>query len=41
MSRTDLIEVNDRATDALLLSAPLGNASEPVLVATLVNWLTG
>ena len=36
MSRTDLIEVNERATDALLLSAPL-DASHPVLVATLVH----
>jgi len=35
-SRSDLIEVNDRATDALLLNAPL-DASQPVLVATLVN----
>lgn len=34
--RSDLIEVNDRATDALLLNAPL-DASQPVLVATLVN----
>ena len=36
MSRTDLIEVNERATDALLLNAPL-DPSQPVLVATLVN----
>ncbi|PJI98614.1 hypothetical protein CLU85_3442 [Acidovorax sp. 69] len=36
VSRSDLIEVNDRATDALLLNAPL-DASQPVLVATLVN----
>jgi TolB-like protein len=36
MSRTDLIEVNERATDALLLGAPL-DASQPVLVASLVN----
>ena len=36
MSRTDLIEFNERATDALLLSAPL-DPSQPVLVATLVN----
>ena len=35
-SRVDLIEVNERATDALLLNAPL-DASQPVLVATLVN----
>ena len=34
--RTDLIEVNERATDALLLHAVL-DASQPVLVATLVN----
>lgn len=36
VSRSDLIEVNDRATDALLLNAPL-DGSQPVLVATLVN----
>lgn len=35
-SRSDLIEVNDRAVDALLLNAPL-DVSQPVLVATLVN----
>ena len=35
-SRTNLIEANDRATDALLQHAPL-DASQPVLVATLVN----
>lgn len=35
-SRVDLIEVNERATDALLLNAPL-DASQPVLVATLVH----
>ena len=34
--RTDLIEVNERATDALLLHAVL-DANQPVLVATLVN----
>ncbi len=34
--RTDLIEANQRATDALLLHAPL-DAGQPVLVATLVN----
>ena len=34
MSRTDLIEVNERATDALLLSAPL-DASQPVISPTL------
>lgn len=34
--RTDLIERNDRATDALLLDARL-DARQPVLVATLVN----
>ena len=36
VSRTDLIETNDRATDALLLNAPL-DARQPVLVASLVN----
>ena len=36
MSRTDLIEVNERATDALLLNAAL-DAGQPLLVATLVN----
>lgn len=35
-SRTDLIEVNERAADALLLNAKL-DASQPLLVATLVN----
>lgn len=35
-ARTDLIEVNERATDALLLHAVL-DANQPVLVATLVN----
>lgn len=35
-SRVDLIEVNQRATDVLLLNAPL-DASQPVLVATLVH----
>lgn len=36
VSRVDLIEANERAADALLLSVPL-DASQPVLVATLVN----
>ena len=35
-SRTNLIEVNERAADALLAYAPL-DAQQPVLVATLVN----
>lgn len=34
--RADLIDVNERATDALLLHAVL-DANQPVLVATLVN----
>lgn len=36
LSRSDLIETNERAADALLQYAPL-DASQPVLVATLVN----
>ena len=36
MSRTDLIEVNERATDALLVNVAL-DAGQPLLVATLVN----
>ena len=36
MSRTNLIETNERATDALLQYAPL-DANQPVLVATLVS----
>ena len=36
LSRVNLIEVNERAVDALLLNAPL-DASQPVLVASLVN----
>lgn len=36
VSRSDLIETNERATDALLQLAPL-DARQPVLVATLVN----
>lgn len=35
-SRTNLIEVNERAADALLAYAPL-DAQQPVLAATLVN----
>lgn len=35
-ARTNLIEVNERAADALLQTAPL-DARQPVLVATLVN----
>lgn len=35
-SRSNLIEVNERAADTLLQTAPL-DASKPVLVATLVN----
>lgn len=35
-SRNNLIEANERATDALLQTAPL-DARQPVLVATLVN----
>ncbi|MBY0409533.1 MAG: hypothetical protein K2Q97_05245 [Burkholderiaceae bacterium] len=36
LSRVNLIEVNERAVDALLLNAPL-DPSQPVLVASLVN----
>lgn len=36
VSRTDLIDVNERATDALLLNAAL-DAGQPLLVASLVN----
>jgi hypothetical protein len=36
ISRSNLIELNERATDALLQTAPL-DANQPVLVATLVN----
>ncbi|KQO21084.1 FlgO family outer membrane protein [Acidovorax sp. Leaf78] len=36
ISRSDLIETNERAADALLQYAPL-DARQPVLVATLVN----
>lgn len=36
MSRTNLIEVNERAADALVLNAAL-DVGQPLLVATLVN----
>ncbi|RYF69133.1 MAG: hypothetical protein EOO29_33955 [Comamonadaceae bacterium] len=36
ISRGNLIEANERATDALLQTAPL-DASQPVLVATLIS----
>ena len=36
LSRSSLIEINERATDALLKTAPL-DARQPLLVATLVN----